>query len=71
MPGIPEEIIVHKLNINPEVKIVQQRKRTYAPERRAAAEEEVKKLLQAEFIKESQFSTWLSNVVMVQKSNNK
>ena len=53
MPGIPEDIDVHKLNIDPEVKVVQQRNRTYALERRAAAEEEVKKLLQAGFIKES------------------
>ena len=32
MPGIPPEIIQHKLNVNPNRKLVQQRRRVFAPE---------------------------------------
>ena len=32
MPGIPTEVIQHKLNVNPEKKPVQQRRRAFAPE---------------------------------------
>jgi len=40
-------------------------------ERRKAAIEETEKLMQAGFIKEAQYTTWLSNVVLVKKSNGK
>ena len=33
MPGIPTEIIQHKLNVNPANKPMQQRRRVFAPER--------------------------------------
>ena len=33
MPGIPLEIIRHKLNVNPDRKPIQQRRRVFAPER--------------------------------------
>jgi len=35
------------------------------------AEEEVKKLLEAIFIKEVQYTTWLANIVLVKKINEK
>lgn len=34
-------------------------------------DEEVQKLLEAEFIREVKYTTWLANVVMVKKSNSK
>ena len=71
MPCSPTEVAVHRLNINKESKVVQQKKRTYAAEKRAAAEEEVGKLIKAGFIRESKYPTWLSNVVMVKKPNGK
>ncbi|XP_057545841.1 uncharacterized protein LOC130824839 [Amaranthus tricolor] len=40
-------------------------------ERTEAAKEEVEKLLKAGFIKECQYSEWLSNVVLVKKPNGK
>ena len=52
MPGIAPEVIQHKLNVNPERKPVQQRRKTFAPERDQAVEEEVTKLLTVGFIRE-------------------
>ena len=40
-------------------------------ERRRLVREEVDKLLKANFIREVRYSTWLSNVVMVKKANDK
>ena len=33
MLGIPPEVIVHHLNVNPEHKLVQQKRRNFTPER--------------------------------------
>ena len=52
MPGISLKIIQHKLNVNPERKPVQQRRRAFALERDQAITKEVTKLLSAGFIRE-------------------
>ena len=52
MPGISPEVIQHKLNVNPKRKLVQQRRRAFAPERDQVVTEEVTKLLTACFIRE-------------------
>ena len=52
MPGIDRKIIQHRLNVNPEYKLVQQKWRIIAPERNKAVIEEVEKLLEADFIME-------------------
>ena len=50
MQGIPTEVIIHRLNVNPECKPVWQKRRNFAPERQRVINEEVKKLLAAKFI---------------------
>jgi hypothetical protein len=50
---------------------VVQRKRKQGEERRAAVDEEVVKLMKAQFIEEIKYPEWLANVVMVKKSNGK
>ena len=45
MPGIPASIIQHRLNVDPEKKPVQQRRRVFAPERNKAVMDEVKSCL--------------------------
>ena len=50
MSGISPKVIQHKLNVNPERKPVQQRRRAFAPERDQAVTEEVTKLLTVGFI---------------------
>ena len=71
MSEIPLEIITHRLNINPNVKPVRQKKRPFAPERQKIIDEEVDKLLAAGFIREATYPDWLTNVVMVRKTNEK
>ena len=71
MPGIAPEVIQDKLNMNPERKPVQQRRRVFAPERDQAVTDEVTKLLTAGFIWEVYYPEWLANVVLVNKANGK
>lgn len=40
-------------------------------EEKKVVDEEVKKLMEASFIREVKYTTWLANVVMVNKSNGK
>ena len=71
MPGIPTEVIQHKLNVNPASKPVQQRRRVFALERDQAVRDEVARLLSAGFIREVYYPDWLVNVVLVKKANGK
>jgi ribonuclease HI len=71
MPGISTEVIVHKLNVNPSIRPVKQKRRVFASERNTAVMEEVDKLLTAGFIREVYYPEWLANVVMVKKSTGK
>ncbi|XP_075665749.1 uncharacterized protein LOC142635490 [Castanea sativa] len=64
MPGISRQVIQHKLNVDPEKKPVQQRRRVFAPERSQAINDEVNKLLQADFIREVYYPEWVANVVL-------
>ena len=71
MPGIDPSVIVHRLNVNPASSLIRQKKRVFAQERDKAIAEEVKKLLEAGFIREVYYPDCLANVVMVKKSNEK
>ena len=71
MPSILADIIQHHLNVDPEKKPVQQRRRVFAHERNKAVMDEVNKLLVVNFIREVYYSKWLANVVMVKKTNKK
>ena len=71
MGGIDPAIITHKLNTNPSFKPVKQKRRSFAPERQKAINEEVGKLLQAGAIREVEYPEWLANVVLVKKANGK
>ena len=71
MSGITPEIIQHKLNVNPDKKPVQQRRRVFAPEWDQAVMDKVTKLLAAGFIREVHYPEWLANVVLVRKANRK
>ncbi|KAL8102823.1 hypothetical protein AgCh_027373 [Apium graveolens] len=70
-PGIDPELITHKLNVNPNRKTVNQKRRSFAPERQEAIKNEVENLLEAGFIEEIQFPERLANPVMVKKANGK
>jgi hypothetical protein len=71
MPGIPREVAEHSLDILPHSHAVQQRLRRFDEERRRAIGAELRKLLEARFIKEVFHPTWLANPVLVKKKNGK
>ena len=71
MLGILASIIQHCLNVDPEKKPVQQRRRVFSPKRNKAIMDEVSKLLASNFIREVHYPEWLANVVMVKKANGK
>ncbi|XP_022872734.1 uncharacterized protein LOC111391716 [Olea europaea var. sylvestris] len=68
MPGIDPEVVVHMLNTKPRTHPVKQRKRQFAPERRQVINEEINKLIKAQFIREVNYPDWLTNVVLVKKA---
>ena len=69
MGGIDPAIISHRLNVSPSFKPVNQKRRSFAPERKKAINEEVGKLLQAGEIREVEYPEWLANVMLVKKAN--
>ena len=71
MGGIDPAMITHRLNFNPSFKPVKQNRRSFAPERQQAINEEVGKLLQEDAIKEVEYPEWLANVVLVKKEKGK
>ena len=71
MPGIDPSVIVHRLNVSPSFSLIQQKKRVFTQECDKTIAEEVRKLLEANFIREVYYPYWLANVVMVKKANGK
>ncbi|XP_073036560.1 uncharacterized protein [Primulina eburnea] len=71
LTGISPLISEHQLNILPGAHPIKQKKRHFGPEKDKVIDEQVKELLQAGHIREIQFPTWLSNVVLVPKAAGK
>ena len=71
MPGIPREVIEHRLAVCSDAKPIRQKVRRQAPERQAFIREEVARLQEAGFIREVEHPEWLANPVVVPKSNGK
>ncbi|KAK2999310.1 hypothetical protein RJ639_022829 [Escallonia herrerae] len=69
MPRIDPEVITHRLNVDPSKQPIKQKKRIFTPERQEKIEEEVDKLLTANFIEEIYYPDWIANVVMVPNSD--
>ncbi|XP_073128031.1 uncharacterized protein [Henckelia pumila] len=69
LTGVNAEIMVHRLNTLAGVRPIKQKKRHFGPEKDKVIKKEVDELLEAGHIREVQFPTWLSNVVLVPKSS--
>ncbi|KAK8955117.1 hypothetical protein KSP39_PZI001888 [Platanthera zijinensis] len=69
MPGIDANVACDRLNLNPEARPIQQKKRSTADKLAEPIREEVAKLLKADFVSEIQYPGWVSNVVMVKKGD--
>lgn len=68
MSDIDEEVTIYKLNIDPTFRLIQWKSRRFSEDKEWGMKAEVAKLLQAGFIREVKYHTWLANVVMVKKS---
>jgi hypothetical protein len=71
MPGIPREVVKHSLEILPYSRTVQQRLRRFDEEWRRAIGVELRKLLEAGFIKEVFHPMWIANPGLVKKKHGK
>ncbi|GJQ93086.1 reverse transcriptase domain-containing protein [Tanacetum coccineum] len=69
MTGIPQELVEHKLNIHPRTFLVWQKKKIIGRERSEAITAEVSKLVEARILKAVFFPEWVSNPVMVKKTD--
>ncbi|XP_072066641.1 uncharacterized protein [Arachis hypogaea] len=67
MPGIDPQLISHHLAVKAGTKPVAQRRRKMSQERAEEVARQTASLLEAGFIRELDYSTWLSNVVLVKK----
>jgi hypothetical protein len=71
LTGVSRDIIEHKLEVNPSARPKKQRLRKMLDEKIATVRAEVQRLLDAGFIREVYYPSWLTNVVMVKKKNGK
>ncbi|XP_057760925.1 uncharacterized protein LOC130981349 [Arachis stenosperma] len=71
MPGIDPKIMSHHLAVRSEARPVTQRRRKMSTERAEEVSRQTASVLEAGFIREVDYSTWLSNVVLVKKHNGK
>ena len=63
IPGINPKVNCHHLNVNPNRRLVKQKKRNIVPKRQEVLVEEIDKLLAVGFIQEVYYPKLLANVV--------
>ena len=69
MPGVPREFAEHFLQIYPNARPIKQSLRRFSEPKRKAIREEVNRLLEAKFIRETKKATWVANPVLVPKKD--
>ncbi|XP_025629775.1 uncharacterized protein [Arachis hypogaea] len=67
MLGLDPEVMAHRLAIKSDAKPVAQRRRKISQERANEVAKQMTGLLKTEFIKELEYSTWLSHVVLTRR----
>ncbi|XP_071700368.1 uncharacterized protein [Rutidosis leptorrhynchoides] len=69
MTRVPREIAQHRLNVNPNITPVIQKKRAMALERSKFLDDEVQRLVDAGIMNKVKYQTWVANPVMVKKAD--
>ncbi|XP_031090967.1 uncharacterized protein LOC115995960 [Ipomoea triloba] len=69
MPGLDPKVAVHRLVVKKACRPVKQAQRRFRPELIPSIEGEVNKLIEAGFIREVKYPTWISSIVPVRKKN--
>jgi hypothetical protein len=62
------DVIEHKLGINPMIRLVKQKERTYTPDKRDTIQQEISRFLQVGFIKMVDYPSWLADPIHVKKA---
>jgi hypothetical protein len=65
MPGVPQELIEHSLDVSKTAKPIKQKLRWFSRDKKEAIRVEVTQLLATSFIKEVYHLEWLANRVLV------
>ncbi|KAH0636032.1 hypothetical protein KY290_036427 [Solanum tuberosum] len=69
MPGLDPKVAVHHLTVKSGARPIKQAQRRFRPELVPVIETEVNKLIEAGFIREVKYPTWVSSIVPVRKKN--
>lgn len=69
MPNINSQVIAHQLNIDPKYRLIKHKRRAFKLKCYEAIKAEVNMLLKADFISNIDYPTWLSNIILVRKTN--
>nr|XP_027102928.1 uncharacterized protein LOC113724201 [Coffea arabica] len=69
MPGLDPRVAVHNLSVKRGTKPVKQTQRRFRPELIPLIENEINQLIEAGFIREVKYPTWISSIVPVRKKN--
>lgn len=69
MLRLDPKLVVHNLELKPNVKLVKQKLRRMHPTIAIMVKEELQNLLEAKFIQPIDYSKWISNMVPVKKTN--
>ncbi|XP_071740674.1 uncharacterized protein [Rutidosis leptorrhynchoides] len=69
MIGVPQNIAEHKLNANPNLTPMRQKKRPMAPERSECLRLEVDKLVHVNILREVRYQTWVANPILVKNGD--
>ncbi|GAA0178953.1 hypothetical protein LIER_29907 [Lithospermum erythrorhizon] len=69
MPRLDPKVAVHHLAVKKSIKPMKQEQRRFHPELVPSNETEVNKLIEASFVREVQYPTWLANIVLVRNKN--
>ena len=69
MPGLDPKVAVHHLVVKKNVRPIKQAQRQFYPDLISQIENEVNKLIEASFIREVKYPTWISNIMPVRKKN--
>ncbi|XP_075076820.1 uncharacterized protein LOC142163433 [Nicotiana tabacum] len=68
-PGLDPKVVVHHLAVKKGARLVKQAQRRFRPELIPSIEAEVNKRIEASFIREVKYPSWISSIVPVKKKN--
>jgi hypothetical protein len=69
MPGVPRELVEHKLKVYPQARLIRHKLCRFTPDKREAIRAELARLVAIGFIREVMLPEWLANPILVLKKN--